>query len=146
MIILLGGTVLPLEQLKFWGIPIFISGITLIAIGLMPYKRLSQLQLKPHEIHYDGEALLFCKQGGALFKIQESSIAKMEYREKEKLYGIAIFLKRPIEEPVKVLQSQFNFEAFSVHSAEHFEQCDLFFPYFSASCCQELLSHLNHLD
>ena len=49
----------------------------------------------------------------------------------EILYGMAIWLKRPIGDRVKVLEPHFNFAVFTAHSAEHFQGCDLFLPYFS---------------
>lgn len=143
--IILGGTLLPLEQLKIWGIPIFFVGIILIAIGLLPYRQLTRLQLKPHELRYDGHFLLFLKQGKPLFKIAEESVEKIEYVEKETLYGLAIRLKRPLEEKVRVLQPRFNFAAFASDSAQRFEGCDLFLPYFTKRTCEELKTRLNEV-
>jgi hypothetical protein len=141
LLILWGGTFLSSEQLAIWGIPIFLSGIALIAIGLLPYRRLVQLQLKPHEIHYDGTTLVFCKQGLPLLKICESSIEKIAYLEKKHLYGLGIWLKRPIEQKVKMLQQpRRRLVSFFRHNL--FEGCDLFLPYFSARTYLELTTLL----
>jgi len=136
--LLLAGTLLPLEQLKIWGLPALVVGFVLISVGLLPYRKLTRLELKPHELHYDGEFFLFLQQGKPLFKIPEESVEKMCYVEKEQMYGIAIWLKRPIEEKVRVLQPHFQFEAFVSDSAQRFEGCDLFLPYFTERSWKEL--------
>jgi len=139
VMIVLGGTMLPLAYLKIWGLPLFLAGLVLIAIGWLPYRQLQRLELKPHSLDYDGEYFLFVKDGKPLFKIPESSIAKLEYVEKEHLYGLAIWLKKPVEEKVRVLQARFNFEAFVSDSASRFQGCDLFLPYFTERSVKCLL-------
>lgn len=129
--LIFAGTFLPPSFLTLWGIPIFVAGMVLIAVGLIPYRRLAKLELKPHTLSYDGETLLFAKEGKPLFKISEKEIKDIRYVEKKNLYGIAIWLHRPVIEKVKVLQPHFNFAAFAAESAERFEGCDLFLPYFS---------------
>ena len=85
----------------------------------------------PHELHFDGKTLFFHKQGKPLFKIATGSIDKTAFMQKEHLYGIGIWLKRPVEEKVKVLQERFNFVAYVEDSVRRFDGCDLFLPYFS---------------
>ncbi len=139
LMILFGGTMLPLPYLKIWGIPIFFGGLILIAVGWLPYRQLQRLQMKPHELEYDGVCFLFVKEGKPLFKIPEKSIAKLGYVEKEHMYGLAIWLKKPVEEKVRVLQARFNFERFVSDSASRFQGCDLFLPYFTESSVKYLL-------
>lgn len=131
ILIILGGTVLPLALLKIWGIPVFGLGIFFISIGLLPYRQLTRLQMKPHAIQCDGNYLLFLKSGKPLFKIALGSLEKARYLEKERQYGIGLWLKRPLYEKVKVLQPHFDFAAFATQSMQDFEGCDLFLPYFS---------------
>lgn len=139
LMILFGGIMLPLSFLKIWGIPIFFGGLILIAIGWLPYRQLQRLEIKPNELSYDGEYFLFVKGGKPLFKIPEKSIEKLKYVEKELIYGVAIWLKKPVEEKVRVLQARFNFESFVSDSASRFQGCDLFLPYFTASALKHLL-------
>lgn len=136
-ILVLGGTFLPLAYLKVWGVPLFFAGLILIAIGWLPYRRLQRLEVNPNLLQYDGEFLIFAREGKPLFKIPEKSIAKFEYVEKEALYGAAIWLKKPVEDKVRILQSRFNLEAFIVDSASRFS-CDLFLPYFTKMSIQEI--------
>lgn len=131
LLIIFGGTLLPVEALNIWGMPIFFVGLVLIAIGWLPYRTLQRLELNPHELQYDGEMLLFSKRGKPLFKIPEKSIGKLAYLEKGSIYGIAIWLKRPIEEKVRVLQPGFNFSGLMKDSAAQYEGSDIFLPYFT---------------
>jgi hypothetical protein len=140
LLLVLGGTIMPLEMISLWGIPFFLIGLFFIAIGLLPYRQLTKLQLRPHEIHYDGDTFMFLKQGKPLFTIAAISIEKMSYLEREHLYGVGIWLKRPIEQKVKVLQPHFNFAAFMSDSMQRFEGCDLFLPFFSERTFKELKS------
>ena len=125
------------------GHPFFLLGIFFISIGLLPYRKLARLQLKPHEIHFDGACLIFHKQGKPLFKLFALSIEKISYLEREHLYGVGIWLKKPVEEKVKVLQSHFNFAAFIADSMHRFEGCDLFLPFFTKRVFEELQTHFN---
>lgn len=138
LIIILGGTMIPLAYLNIWGIPLFFVGLILIAIGWLPYRKLQRLELNPHLLQYDGEMLLFLREGKPLFKIAEKSVAQLDYVEKDLLYGVAIKLKRPIEEKVRVLQPRFNFEAFAADSASKFQGCDLFLPFFTKGSVTEI--------
>lgn len=137
-IILVGGG-LPIKFLTFWGIPLFLAGISCIALGLFPYRRLVKLELVPHTLRYDGENYLFQKRGKPLFNIPEASIEKMIYVEKGHVYGIGIWLQRPLEKKVKVLEPKFNFVSFTMESAKRFEGCDLFLPFFSQKGLKSLL-------
>jgi len=141
-LILMGGTLMPLEFLSLWGIPFFLVGLFFISIGLLPYRKLARLQLTPHEIHYDGKCLVFHKQGKPLFQVFLPSIDKISYLEREHLYGVGIWLKKPIGEKVKVLQSHFNFSAFIADSMHRFEGCDLFLPFFTERTFKELRAQL----
>jgi hypothetical protein len=129
---------LPVKFLTLWGIPLFFIGITCIGVGLLPYRHLAKLELKPHTLSYDGEDFLFQKLGKPLFKIPEISIEKMVYLEKGRIYGIGIWLKSPLEKKVKILVPQFNIARF-MRSANRFEGCDLFLPFFSQKSFKSLL-------
>lgn len=139
VILLLGGTFLPLAYLKYFGLPIFFGGLMLISIGWLPYRKLQRLELQPHTLTYDGAYYLFAKEGKPLFRIPEKSVAKLEYEEKEEMYGMAVWLKKPVEEKIAILQARVNVETYLGESAQHFPGCDLFFPYFSEASVKHLL-------
>src|ERR1700722_11997007 len=110
-LLLLTGTLLPTSLLTFLGLPTLIISSLLIGLGLFPYRTLSRLETRPHELSTDGNTLFFAKSGRLLFKISLTSIEKMEYLEKGDLYGVAIHLKRVCCDKVVVVQRSFALEA-----------------------------------
>ena len=139
LLLIWGGTLLPLALLKIWGIPLFCTGMACISTGLLPYRKLTRLQLKPHAIHSHGDEWIFLRSGRPLLKIPLCSLEKMTYIEKDKIYGLGLWLKCPIVEKVKVLQPYFNYATFTKQSRKKFEGCDLFLPYFSKRVAKALL-------
>lgn len=122
----------------YLGLISFILGLGLIAFGLLPYKKLSKLQLNPHEIQNDGQNLLFIKGGKPLFKIDLISIQKIEYVERNDLYGLGIILKKPLKEKIKILQPQCPIQYYSC------EGYDLFLPYFLKNVVNEIILNENN--
>ncbi len=138
LLLIIGGTFLPLSLLKIVGIPLFLTGMALIALGLWPYRQLSRLQLHPHLLQVDAESLTFKRNGKPLMQIPLTCLEKMDYLEKEDLYGIGIWLKKQSREKIKVLQPHFDGAAFMAHSQQQFEGCDLFMPYFTEATWKEI--------
>ncbi|NGX61748.1 MAG: hypothetical protein K940chlam9_01237 [Chlamydiae bacterium] len=128
--------------MKIWGIPLFFTGLILIAIGILPYRRLTRIQLKPHEFHYDGQSLHYYEQGKPQLRIPQNSIESLSYVEKDELYGLLIKLKRPFQEKIAILNNRFDLESFLTKSAEKFPEGDLFLPYFSERSFKEAASWL----
>jgi hypothetical protein len=141
LLLLLAAIVFPASLLKILGIPLFFTGILLIAIGWLPYRKLVQLQIKPHELHYDGEALTYCINGRPQFNLDERDIEKIVYCQKESYSGIALWLKRPLEHKIKLLQRRIDATPFSGEGKER-EGCDLFFPDFSQRTFEEILEYM----
>lgn len=131
LMLLIGGTFIPLTYLKLVGIPLFFAGLVLISIGWLPYRKLQRLETKPHELQYDGQNYLFLKEGKPLFRIPETSIEQASYVENENIYGLGIWLKKPAEDKVAILQRHFTLETFA--------GCDLFLPYFTKRTLTDLL-------
>ncbi len=140
MLLLLGALSLP----RTWAPWIFLLAIIFIVIGLYPYRQLCRLELKPHLLTVEGGLLHFFRSGKSLFKIPIETIDHLAYVEKDHLYGIALYLKRPIENKIIVTDNRFQFEAFATDSATRFEGCDLFLPYFSRTAHQELRTSLHN--
>lgn len=129
---------LPPEVLKKVGLPIFLLGIGLIALGLIPYRRLAQLEKKHNEIIISNdETLLFASKGKSLFTIPLKSIESMEYHEKGFHYGIGISLKKPVTEKIIVHDTWFNVHRYQKYSRKLFG-FDLFLPYFSERTFQQI--------
>jgi hypothetical protein len=145
LVILIEGTTFPRELLKIWGLPIMILGFLLISIGLLPYRRLTRLETKPHELTIDEHSVIFSRWGKPLLKIPLKSIEKSEYLERAHLYGLGIHLKQPVSKKIAILQPGFNISSFIAKSTTDFG-CPFFFPYFSKHSCHELEELLTDND
>lgn len=97
----------------------------LITLGLRPYRQLSQLELRPHALIFDGKSYTFARKGKPLFSIPKENIARFGHFEKELLYGIAIDLCGQAN-----LLQKFDMPAFVIDSRCR-ANCDLFLPYFT---------------
>ena len=122
--------------LTYWGIPIFCIGIGLIALGLIPYKTLTKLELHPHEIHYDEDMMIFFLNGKKAFFLPRVNIDRIENIEDPIEYGLKIYLKHPMPEKIGLFDPHFNLQKFQRNS-RRLHQCDLWFPYlaFSVQLC-----------
>lgn len=99
---------MPPALLKHWGLPIFLLGSGLIALGLIPYRRLTQLEVIPNELVLDKNALHYFQKKRLVFSIPINDMQQMFYVEQRGKYGLAVKLK----------------------------DYDFFFPYFSKSSCK----------
>lgn len=136
------GAFIPAATLHIWGWLIYAFGIGLITFGLLPYRRLSRLEKKPHEIIVDDkDRLLFLLRGRKTFSVPTQSIDTIEFAPEKYMYGIAINLKRPIEGKVIVHDSSFNMQRF-MDASQKKHRCDLFLPYFTNRSCNILKEHL----
>lgn len=155
-LLLVVGALLQLQYMKLWGAAVFLIGIALITLGLLPYKRLKKLEEKPSTLTVDQTALHYSSKGKIRFSIPIVSIARLDYMPEinssiqqateaagqANEYGIKIFLNKPLKEKVIVQDPHFDFSRFSQQSlARH--GSDLFLPYFSPrtyKTLEELLS------
>lgn len=93
LVILIAGTTFPRTLLATWGLPLIVVGLGLISIGLLPYKALARLEIKPHQIIIDDDFLTFLQRGKPPLKIPLVNIVKAEYLERKNSYGIMLFFK-----------------------------------------------------
>ena len=123
------GVFLPLEQLQVWGPVLFLVGITCIAIGLIPYRRLAALLIKPNKLVVDEELWQFIEGDRKLFSIPSNDVGRVEYVEDPKGYGIAILLKNPANK-IQVHSKAAQLYRFQ---SNHFpsKPPHLYLPYFS---------------
>ncbi len=143
LLLVTAGAFLPTAHLKIWGLPLLIVAFLFITIGLLPYRRLTKLEVQSNELHYDGTSLLFVSKGKPVLRIPAASIAMLCYREEDPHYGLCIQLKTPLPEKVIVLQARFDLKGMLSASRQCMPGCDLFFPYFSERSCNELGECLN---
>lgn len=135
---LYGGIFLSIATLSTWGWPILLLGGALIIIGLLPYRKLSRLENKPHEIIVtDLEELYFSLQGTPMFKIALEHIEEMAYLDDDNRYGIGLWVKDPKNKNIIVTHPTLEFNAYLKNCQKQY-LCDVFFPYFSKRSFQEL--------
>ena len=132
LVILVGGTILPTPQLQFWGLPIFLAGLLLISLGLIPHRRLTNLEKNPSELWFDGETLTFFRERKRIFQIPLSTIDKIEYIEDPQNYGWGIRFKRPL--------APLDLKKAASLAAHPFEGSDLFLPYFTERAWKEWIT------
>lgn len=130
MLIMIAGSVfLSRHQLSLYGIPLFIAAITLVTIGMIPYRKLTRLENKPDEIHINQDhSWVYYRKGKQILEIPQGTIESMRYISQDQ-YGICLSLKKNPENKVKVYQPGLRMSHFG---------CDLFFPYFSERAFKQL--------
>jgi hypothetical protein len=133
----LSGSLIPAAKLWAWGLPIFLTSIALITLGMLPYRKLKLLEMNPYILKWDDEWLHFVTKGKTLFSIPLVSIAETKYVQKGKGYGIGLWLKKPLPQKMIVCDRHFDLDAYMKRSqSEH--GCDLFFPYFTERSARAL--------
>jgi hypothetical protein len=137
LLLIYGGTTLPKNSLIGWGIPLVLVSLMLIAFGLIPYRRLSRLQVNPDEIHIKETSFCFISKKKMCFTVPFASIEKIELLERRALYGIGVQLKHNPSEKISVHDPRFDMQRYQACSQKRFD-CDLFFPYFTSHAVEEL--------
>lgn len=117
LIILFSGTFLPPNILKIWGVWVFILGITLIAWGLIPYRKLSRLAAKPNQILVSKDHLEYYSGGILKMSLLLQTIEKWDFIQQGTMYGIRIEIKS---------------------KSNDLEKEEIFLPYFSKRSFNEL--------
>lgn len=139
IILVVAGSYLQIEYLHRWGWMLFLLAIGCITLGMLPYRRLSHLQLKPNElILLNHDHVLYTHKGKQLFSIPLKSISHTRYISHPSHYGIALWLKSPLIEPIRIYQSPEEVEKMR-RKADQIDHADLFFPYFNQRAYEEWL-------
>jgi hypothetical protein len=129
------GALVPERQLSIWGPVIFFAGGLCIALGLVPYRRLTDLENRPHRLGVSDDTLHFSHKGKLLFSIPIEAITKTEYRNGDSLYGIAIWLMPQAE--IHAHRSTICSEHY-MKEVRRKHECDLFLPDFGAHTYERL--------
>ncbi len=137
--LLYGSIYADLLTLQMWGFTLFIVSLGLIAMGLLPYRRLSRLQMNPNKLCLaEPHHLEFYAKDRLLLVIPMESIARLEYVANPAPYGIAFWLKpthssvivKGFPEDIRSLKEQGKKRA----------GADLFLPYFTQRSFEELMN------
>lgn len=130
-ILVTAGSELQIEYLHQWGWILFLIAIGFITLGMLPYRRLTRLQLTPNElILIDHDHVLYTHKGKQLLKLPLKTVAQSRYISDLTHYGIAVWLKSPPIEPIRVFQSPEDVENIR-RKGNSIDGADLFFPYFN---------------
>ncbi|NGX43129.1 MAG: hypothetical protein K940chlam7_01420 [Chlamydiae bacterium] len=133
------------DMLSRWGVPIFLWGLILIGLGMIPHRRLTQLEKNPNKFHVVGNnEIQYFSHGEKTVTIPYSAIEKMSYLDRNSIYGICIWIKNPPPKKVKVHTPNFAMERYQRTSQKHYD-CDLFFPYFSEKAFKEVSHPRNQI-
>ena len=122
------GIFVPVDPLKIYGPFIVLISLLIITLGLYPYQKLKQLELKPHEIFLNEDHLLFSWKRKPTLLVPFSEIDKIINIQIESRYGIGILLKKPINP--YLIDPHFDIKKFSASCQKNYN-CDLYFPYFT---------------
>ncbi len=133
----MAGVFIPSSTLKIWGWIIFLCSLGLITWGLLPYRRLSRLQLNPNELTLaNNNVLSFYSKGDKILSFPFECVAKINYIEHPQRYGMAVWLKSFPLAPITYYETngmeKMKKDAQQMHA-------DLFFPYFNRRAYEELL-------
>ena len=128
IILIFSGAKLSVETLSHWGLPLFATGIACITFGLLPYRRLLRLELKPNELVVVGDDHLeWWEKGRKLLSIPLDAIENMTWLDEGAKYGISLQIR---EHPTRKL---------IIHDPKmKMPSLPLFMPYFSKRTCEEL--------
>jgi hypothetical protein len=135
------GTAFPEATLQRWGWFFFLISGLLIAVGLVPYRRLCSLENNPSVLSTEsGTALSLEKKGSCLFTLPFCSISKIGYLADPSYYGIVFWLK---EAHLKKL----HIPSVYGHIPRRLRStgCHLFLPYFSERTFRQLTQEIRHL-
>ncbi|CRX38733.1 hypothetical protein [Estrella lausannensis] len=128
-IVYFGSFVKP-ENLHYIGLPVLFLGGLLIAVGLIPLRRLTKLDQNPDEVALTAKYFHYLQGGNPILTIPVRDIESIRFEETSARYGIAVTLKQKSGAEVIVHAARFNLQRFMERSRKR-AKADLFFPYFA---------------
>jgi hypothetical protein len=133
LILVMASILLPVNQLSYWGFPLFIFSIGLVAGGMIPYRRLVQQERNPDEIILTkDDKLVYHRQGKKVGLIPLSMVDKIVYIDSQKNEGISLLIHRQLmgSERIIIYQKQ----------QLQFLNGNIFLPHFSERTFKELIN------
>lgn len=129
--ITLSGAFFSVPLLKNSGLLIYLGGMGLIIWGLLPYKKMLQLQLKPNEIRlYQNGEMQFFSKGKKIITIHVNSIQQIKYYENKINYGVLIWFTQSVTERVVIHDGAKNEVDFMRKQGCATADADIFIPWF----------------
>ncbi len=133
VILVASGIWMPPELMTTWGAFLLLIALTLIAWGLLPYRRLTYLQSNPNKLLLEAHMLQYVHRGRICFAVPRSAIAHAGCVPS----GIALWLQDPLPEKMTLLQRRFPLSRFIKQSRKQAD-CDLFFAHFGKTAFREM--------
>lgn len=127
-----GGTFLKTSDLNRWGFPLFLVSMGFITAGMLPYRRLKQLEMNPYSLTTEGEWLHLSKKGVPLLSLKWADVQEIKWIEQGRKYGIGFILKQ-----------QANVVTYNHYAIQKLKGCDIFLPYFSERSYQILKDQMD---
>lgn len=137
LMLVAGGVFLKSQLLTIWGMPLFFIWILFVSLGMIPYRKLANLEDHPDKILIEVGNLVFFSKGEAYLTIPLDNISQIDFMERRGAYGLGLLLKYPAPNPVIV-----HVPARKISKYQLRYGYDLFFPFFSQQTANELKSYL----
>lgn len=137
-LLLYAGITISLPVLSQWGAAIWLISIFLIALGMIPYRRVVKIENNPNQIMITDDGLVhYHRHGRDVFTLPLDAIEEVRFLEDMGLYGIAVTLKESEREKIpypaiSVVMQMFQWSLKRNHSF------DRFFPFFSERGARKL--------
>lgn len=129
--LLLSSLYMPPEQLSRWGLPIFVIASFCMAYGLIPYRKLMQIDQNPNVLALGKDSLYFFSQQRVLFSTPLSHIRKMFFMEHQGKEGLAVELQQ--------------LPHISSSAIESLNDNTLFFPHFTRVPCISFIEDFHEI-
>lgn len=124
------------QLLARWGVVFALLSILLIALGLIPYRRICRLQLHPNQIALEEENLTYVIGETPRFRLSKEGVREIAFLKERGGYGIGLWLHLPIEKKITVIDPRFDMQKFMNQSRRR--GCDLYLPLFSERAAAEI--------
>lgn len=125
------------KELARYGWILFLLGTTTIAYGMVPFRKLTRLQIFPYQLQTTSTHLIYLKGEKTLLEVPKSNILQITYHQEGNKSGIGVSVKN--RDTIHLYDSM---ESRAVLRKE--SEVDLFFPYFSRISFDQLLTHLQN--
>lgn len=125
---------LPAARLQESGSLIFFISILLIAVGLIPYRQLSRLQLNPSRLSFDSEEIHYFQRGKKILTIPLASLSNWNFIDDPFHYGMTATIQKP---PYPLLTIYYPREVKKLRKKGAQLGADLFFPFFNRRSYEE---------
>lgn len=123
------------KELACYGWILFLAGMSAIAYGMIPFRKLTRLQIFPYYLQITTTHLIYFKGEKPLLEIPKIDLLKITYRQEGDKNGIGVSLRK--RDKIHIYDYKESKTVFRKAS-----NVDLFFPYFSRTSFDQLLNYL----